>query len=226
MSPQAGLVLVEQIVPRIRAAVPGCANTVGAEDIEELVQDCIAMAAQILHRVEQTGKKVTPGNIAYYAILHIKSGRRSQCGSRADAMAPGTQLDQKSSVLSFEEIVGFDMELGEPITLGEMLAENQDDPSVIAARNLDWGDFLDTHDERYSGIVQNITIGNSLKPVTQRYHVCGSTVSQLKKQLAFDIRETMGANILMEVCRKQGWQSGLVADKEKAACRADRRRQW
>lgn len=87
--------------PRLRAVIPKAVKTVGAEDAEELLQDAMTIAAQMLHRVEETGKKVTPGNIAYYVILHMKSGRRSQSATRTDVMAPGTQLDDKSCVLSF-----------------------------------------------------------------------------------------------------------------------------
>jgi hypothetical protein len=58
----------------------------------------------MLHSVEAAGKDVTPGNIAYYVVLHMKSGSRSQSGSRADDMAPGTQLDRRSSVRSTEDV--------------------------------------------------------------------------------------------------------------------------
>src|SRR5580692_14479 len=112
MSPQAGFLLVNQIAPRLRAAIPRCVSAVGAEDADELVQDAICVAAKMLHNVEAAGKTVTPGNIAYYSILHMRSGRRSQSGSRADVMATGTILDDKSSVLSFEEEVGYDEEIG------------------------------------------------------------------------------------------------------------------
>jgi hypothetical protein len=39
MSPQAGAVLVQEVAPRLRSAIPHCVKTVGAEDGEELVQD-------------------------------------------------------------------------------------------------------------------------------------------------------------------------------------------
>jgi len=103
MSPKAGFILVQDIVPRIRYGV--CSGrgvkTVGGEDIEELIQDATAHAALLLHRAEESGKEVSCGNIAYYALLHTRSGRRSTGGSRTDVMAPGTQLDGKSCVLSF-----------------------------------------------------------------------------------------------------------------------------
>ena len=130
MTAQAGDLLVEQIAPRLRALVPKSVKPVGAEDTEELVQDAITIAAQMLHRVEQTGRKFTPGNIAYYAVLHMRSGRRSQSANRTDTMAPGTQLDHKSTVLSFEEEVGYDPELDAPITLGDLLASDHEDPAI------------------------------------------------------------------------------------------------
>src|SRR3954471_2877739 len=95
-------------------------------------------------------------SVAYYTIQHLKSGRRSTGNSRADVMATGTQLDLKSSVLSTEEEVGFDEELGEPIVLGEMLASRADDPSIAAGRNVDWQEFLEAHDDRYRVIVNSI----------------------------------------------------------------------
>ena len=64
MSPSAGTLLVEEIAPRLRAAIPKSVQPVGAEDAEELVQDGIMIAAQMLDSVERRGRTVTPGNIA------------------------------------------------------------------------------------------------------------------------------------------------------------------
>ena len=60
-----------QISDPERRALPRC------EDAQELIQDATAFAAKLLHNVEQSGKKVTAGNITYYTIQHIKSGTRS-----------------------------------------------------------------------------------------------------------------------------------------------------
>jgi hypothetical protein len=49
MSPQAGFVLQQEIVPRFKSAIPKTASMIGAEDPEELVQDSIAMAAKLIH---------------------------------------------------------------------------------------------------------------------------------------------------------------------------------
>ena len=77
MSPETGELLLQEVAPRIRSAVPYCVRTVGCEDYEEIIQDTICMAAKLYDNAEKAGKQVTPGNIAYYAIQHAKSGRRA-----------------------------------------------------------------------------------------------------------------------------------------------------
>lgn len=52
MSPQAGAVLLEQIAPRLKAAVPYI-KPVGSEDAAELYQDGLCMAAKLLDANER-----------------------------------------------------------------------------------------------------------------------------------------------------------------------------
>ena len=225
MSPEAGTMLLEEIAPRLRSAIPRNVQKVGAEDEEELVQDAMVTAAQMLDAVERNGKTVTPGNIAYYTILHLKSGRRSQCRSRADTMAPGTQLDRKSCVLSMEEEVGYDPELDEAITLGNILAGNREDPSMAAARNVDWELFMATHDYRYGVIIKGFAQGKSL---TDTAKDCGSGYSkiyQLRQKLVDDLLAFMGDQAIEDSAQIPKWRAHLLIDREHAACRADRRRQ-
>ena len=224
MSPSAGCLLVEQIAPRLRALVPKSVKPVGAEDAEELVQDAITIAAQMLHRVEQSGKKFTPGNIAYYAVLHMRSGRRSQGSSRIDTMAQGTQLDAKSTVLSFEEEVGYDPELDAPITLGELLASDHEDPAMEAARNIDWELFIRTHDYRYGIMVKGMAEGRSLKATAEASEHLYMSLYGLKEQMAADVREYLGDEALADSVQTPRWKASINRDREKTACRADRRR--
>ena len=106
MSPQAGWILQEEIAPRIAGAVPRSILCVGAEDSQELVQDGITMAAKMVDRLEQQGKldKVTPGNIAYYTLQHLKSGRRAGGSSTVDVMASHTQLNGSTVLHSLNEV--------------------------------------------------------------------------------------------------------------------------
>jgi hypothetical protein len=213
-----------EIAPRLRSAIPKCVHPVGAEDAEELVQDAIATAAQMLHNVEAAGKKVTAGNIAFFTILHMKSGRRSVCRSRADVMACGTQLDHKSCVLSQEEEVGFDEELGEPIVLGELLASRADDPSMAGARNVDWEAFLENSDHRYRAIVGAIAGGLKPGEVAAAVGLSYTQLQWVRLNLAADLMEHMGEQILDASVQAPAWRGDLRVNSERTACLADRRR--
>jgi len=87
MSPQAGLILIEEIIPRLRSTVPRCVIPIGSEDAEELLQDSIAVAAQMLHNIERSGREVIPAVTACCALLYLQSGWRSNNCSQTDAMA-------------------------------------------------------------------------------------------------------------------------------------------
>ena len=215
---------MEEIAPRLRSAIPQCVRKIGCEDDDELLQDGLTMAAHMLHCLEERGKSVTPGNIAYYCLLHLKSGRRSYSGGRTDVMGSSTQLDHSAMVLSFEEEVGFDPDLGEPITLGELLTTEDDDPSMTAGRNLDWNEFMDSHDHRFEAILDATATGRTMAPVARRYGCSLSTISSLKRRLSAELRESFGEDILLEVARRPEWQSSIKVERERVACRADRRR--
>jgi hypothetical protein len=223
MSPDAGAMLVGEIAPRLRSAIPRCVQPLSGEDADELVQDAIAVAAKMLHNLESAGKQVTPGNIAYYTILHMKSGRRSVTASRSDVMACGTQLDGKSAVLSVEEEVGYDPELDEAIHLGDLLTYRRDDPAMAAAREIDWELFLSSHDYRYGPIVKSIAEGRPLKDVPESGERC-SRVYQLRQRLADELREFMGEEAIADSLDEPTWRGNIVARSERAACQADRRR--
>ena len=224
MTAQAGITLVEEIAPRLRTLVPKSVKPVGAEDPEELLQDALAIAANMLHRVEEQGKTVTAGNIAFYTILHMRSGRRSQGSSRVDTMGIGTQLDGSSSVLSFEEEVGYDPELDAPITLGELLASENEDPSMEAARNIDWQLFIATHDYRYGIMIKGIAEGQSLKATAERSGHLYMSLYGLKEKLAEDVREYLGEEAVADSVKLPRWKACINRDREKTACRADRGR--
>ncbi len=222
MSPSAGQVLIDEISPRLRSAVPRAVKPFGGEDPVELLQDSIVIAAQMLHSAEGAGRDVTPGNIAYYVILHMKSGRRSQSGSRADVMAPGTQLDGKCTLHSLEEPVGSDAESGDPVCLGEMLAAEREDPSTLGGRNVDWGEFLGSHDPRYRVILQGVAEGRGIRESAAE---CGATpwsVYGLRRNLARDLREYLGAEAVEDSVRLPCWRGNITAFREKVACRHSR----
>jgi DNA-binding NarL/FixJ family response regulator len=224
MSPQVGWILQEEIVPRLRSAVPRVVNCVGCEDAEELVQDATAVAAKMLHSAEAAGKKVTSGNIAYYAIQHVKSGRRSTGSSAVDVMAIGTQLNGSTRINSLDEPAAVDEETGgESLTFNDVLSRDSEDPSTIAARNLDWQTLLTRLTEREKAVVVYLLEGKTVSDVAWAFKVSRSTMQESKNRLVNLIREFMGADILVEILRLPGWKDSLNASRERLACRFERR---
>jgi hypothetical protein len=107
MSPEAGCLLVEHIAPRLRIT-SRCLPQVGADDADELYQDGLAIAARMLDSAERNNKKVTAGNIAWYAGKQLASGRRSTYGGRADVLCPAAQLDGNARFAVLDQDVAHD----------------------------------------------------------------------------------------------------------------------
>jgi predicted trehalose synthase len=224
MSPRSGWLLVNEILPRLRSAVPLVAHCVGAEDAQELVQDTTAMAARILHNAERRGKKITSGNAAYYAIQHCKSGRRSTGNSCVDVMASGTQINGKSRLESMEQVVASNEECGGEIwELHDVLASDQEDPATKAARKMDWSEFASALTEREVAVINCIIEGRSLRDAAKSFRVCDSTMQGDKRKLAVKIQEFFGPDILVQIRRKPNWKDSLDASRERLACREERR---
>ncbi len=218
MSPESGAVLMEQIAPRLKAAVPYI-KPVGCEDKEELLQDGLCMAAHLLENNERQGKQVPPSSVAYYTILHLKSGRRSHSAARTDVYGSGTQLDGKTALLSMETEVGFDPETMEPIRLGEFLSCSQDDPSTRACRNIDWDEFIDSHDYRYGVLLKDMAEGKDVLARSKEWGKKYSQVRVLKEKMESDLREHMGPEAVADVVRRPQWFGDLHAERERSACR-------
>jgi hypothetical protein len=223
MSPQAGYLLQDQVVPRLQSAIPKVVHCIGSEDAQELIQDSIAMAAKMLHNTEQAKKTVTPGNIAYYTIQHIKSGRRSTGSSMVDVYGSGTQLKARTRLNSLDEVVANNEENGgEPFLLHDVLSDEQEDPGTKAARKMDWESFMAGLSARDQQIIQFIIEGKSRSAMARELNVCTSTINHRKKNLGLKIQEFMGDEILVDIQRSPRWKQDLQTIKEKMACKFDR----
>jgi hypothetical protein len=221
MSPQAGWILQEEIVPRLRPATPRNVNFVGSEDAEELIQDSICLAAKLLDNAERANKTVTPGNIAFYTILHMKSGRRSIGSSNSDVLGTGTQLNGRSTINYFDEPAM--CEDGEEFTLNDVLSVDAEDPSQIAARKMDWESFLIGLTTREKTVIEYLLAGKNISQAAVMFKVSPSTMQQCKNCLAIRILDYMGPDILQEIRRLPGWKNNLNANRERLACKGDRR---
>ena len=217
-------VLLDEIVPRLRHMIPHQVSFVGAEDAEELLQDATLIAARLLASARANGKQVTPGNIAYYTMLHIRCGRRSHSAGRSDVMGTRTQIVGNSRVTSLAApIPAEEQSLDDPMTLGDVLASDAEDPSETAARNLDWQALVATLDEKALAVLHCLADEVRLQEVATRHGVCRSTVQSWRNQLTELVRSFMGADVLHMIQRTPRWRENLTAMREQMACRMDRR---
>lgn len=213
--------LIGEIVPRLRVLIPHSVSQVGHEDYEELVQDSTVMAVRMLNSAELRGKKITAGNIAYYTVLHARTGRRSYAAGSPDVLHPKNRM-RNGEPESFDVAVKEDEFGGEPMLLADVFSNEQEDPATQAARKIDWEQFVSTLNERCRAVVAALADGGQLKEVARRFRVSTSTINTCRNQLAMKAREFFGTDILKEVVRLPQWKSGLLAQREMLACRVER----
>lgn len=126
MSREAGWLLVDQIVPHLRAVIPRSVLCIGSETHEELVQDATCLAARIMHNGEQKSKRIPHSSAAYHALQHCKSGRRGVGHSASDVHGSACQLQGRVRVESMEEVVAVNEESGgESWELHDVLSNEQ-----------------------------------------------------------------------------------------------------
>jgi DNA-binding NarL/FixJ family response regulator len=239
MSPQAGFLLQDQIIPRLKSAVPQAVCCVGSEDPSELVHDSIAFAANMIQNAELAGKRVvqcassrgarnarsvSAGNIAYYVIQHLKSGRRSTGSSVSDVMATATQLRGRTRLTSLDEVAATDEENGgEIFEFHDVLASGQEDPSTRAARRLDWQSLCSRLAPREHSIIELMSQGKEFTAIARKLRLSVSTVHTARQHLANKILDFMGPQILAEIQHRPRWQQDILATRAKMACREERR---
>src|ERR1700680_1123019 len=128
MRSQTEALLLREVEPRLRAAIPKAVPIVGADDIDELVQDGIAMAIHLQRSARKAGKKVTGSTLAHYALLHLRTGRRSTGYRKNDVLAPACQLAGRSRLRSLDEPLSDGEREDGPSSLHDSLASNLADP--------------------------------------------------------------------------------------------------
>jgi hypothetical protein len=191
---------------------------VGADDIGELVQDGIAIAAALLSSAEARGKKVSAGNVSYYATKLVRQGRRSTGQSTTDVMSPGTQMAARCRVESLDQPIAGEAE-GDDLCLHDVLASGSADPSQEAAKRLDWKPLVASLDATARKILHCLTAGEDLTTLVPKLKRSRSSLQNDKMRLARLAIEHLGADILAVVQRSPQWRDDIVVGREKMACR-------
>lgn len=221
MSPEACRILTDEIMPIITSTIPRL-RLVGSDDHQELTQDAVASAAQMLDQAERAGRPLLGKSTAFYAIQRCKSGRRSGGNHRVDAMSAGAQLDGNAVCISLAEPVG-GRDGDENMTLGDMLAGDNEDSCVLAARSIDWAWYLGGLDACDADIVHSIAVGETASDVAQRWNVSSSAVCQRKGRVGRMLMARSGGQAMQDAMSRPLWEGGIRACREASAARYERR---
>jgi hypothetical protein len=215
--------LLEEVAPRLRAAIPKTIPMIVPDDSEELLQDGLAIAIQIHRGAKRARKKVNAGNIAHYTILALRSGRRSTGVKKNDVLHPAAQLNGHARVRSMDEPLRNDEDGDEPLTLHDCLAANVDDPATAAGRRLDWASVFDSLDRTAKAILVALVEGRELTLLVSRLKRSRTALHYDKVKLGRLIQACLGKDILVQAQARPGWRNTLDVIQEWLTCRAERR---
>ena len=233
MSPQMGDMLVNDVVPRLRAAASSV-PWVGHEDREELVADMTANAASMIDSAERAGKNFTAGNIAYYTTRAARSGRRSTGSSHSDVLSPGTQLDGRVRLDQLDgapdapptgrqgaKVDSDDGSDGLHELVWSSIADSTPtDPSEEAARNLDWEAFLAVSPPRHRTAIMVLAGGGTMREAGRLCGIGDSAARNLRLRIGEALVEFFGPEILGRILAgiRPTWEPDLRASRERHAC--------
>ena len=227
MSPQMGDLLVNEVVPRLRATASRV-PAIGHEDREELLADMTANAAKMMDSAEKAGKRFSAGNVAYFASRAARSGRRSTWSGRTDVMSPAAALDHsvrlerldgcpgRSSAQPRPDFGDSAEGLHEIVWTGN--APGSCDPADEAARNIAWEEFLALHPPRYRIAVLVLAGGGTMREAGRSCGIGDSAACQLRKSLRAALQEHFGAEIIANLLSggvRSSWESDLRASRER-----------
>jgi hypothetical protein len=111
---------------------------------------------------------------------------------------------------------------GEIYLLHDVLSTDADDPSLVAARRMDWEEFCSDLPPRELAVVEFLVEGKSGSAIARKLRVKDSKIQAIKRHLAKAIVEFMGPEILQEIQRWPAWKNSINASRERLACKYER----
>jgi hypothetical protein len=217
--------LVEQLMPRIRAAARTIPK-IGSEDDEEVAQDTTVMALRMMIAAQNAGHPITAGNASYYAVKAARSGRRSYHSGRTDVFSPGCQIDGNARHEPMDAEIEF--ETGDIGSLHDVIApfggdDHEFDPSELAARNIDWRAFIAAHPHRHRTAIQVLVAGGTMREAGKRCGLKDSAALNLRRKIAEDLIEFFGEEVIRRLLDgiRPGWDASLQASRQRHLCHAN-----
>lgn len=216
--------LVNEVVPRLRAGVRTIPK-IGAEDDEDIIQEATLMAARMMESAEKSGHEFTAGNISYFTLRGVRSGRRSGYAGRCDVYSPGCQIDGNARFEALDNEVDVDDELCG--TLHDVIHpfrpdDHEMDPAGEAARNLDWQAFLASQPPRHRLAILTLAEGGTMREAGKRCGIKDSAARNLKQRIAADLVAFFGESLIRRLLGgvRPDWEAGLRCVRERHACQS------
>ena len=213
--------LLREVQPRLRRSIARTVPKVGSEDRRELLQDGLVIAIRLLNAAQRSGKSVTATNVSFYAIKHLRSGRRSTGYWKTDPLHPAAQING-CRLHSFDEPIAIDRSTDEPLTLGEILPAHDDDPATQACRRLDWDNLIQQLDAITKAVLLCVARSEELTSLVKRFGKSRSTIQNVKERLARLVKAVMGDDILRQIQEQPGWHNDVQVIRERLASRWER----
>jgi hypothetical protein len=122
-----------------------------------------------------------------------------------------------------EEVVAVNEETGGEIYyLHDVLSTDTDDPSLVAARRMDWEDFCADLPARERAVIEFLLAGKSGSAIARKLKTTDSKIQVINRHLARALIEFMGPEILQEIQRLPAWKNSINASRERLACKHER----
>ncbi len=217
MSPEACACLMDVIRPILKAVVPRVVTPIGSESFDELIQDGLCDAARAIDSMERSGKTLLPRSVAHYTLQHLKTGRRMLDSGISDVYSTMRRVNNGGGVVPFDEPIEFDDPDGPCV--GDALCDRKPDPSEEAGRRIDWGTMLERLDKRQRRIVEEMAAGTMSIDIGRMLGVSPARVTQMKSEIAAEIKKVMGDDILAEMGRESAWERDLRCLRERRESR-------
>ena len=136
-------------------------------------------------------------------------------------MAPSTQLDGGSSMVSLDAPLEMGDDEGGEVTLHDLLATDSGADGA-AGRNLDWSDVEASLDDRRLTVLQESAAGYNPSEIGQHLSVSAPRVIQLRNDCGKHIINAWGDNGILSATATPCWRSGMRAAVERRECRHER----
>jgi hypothetical protein len=94
-----------------------------------------------------------------------------------------------------------------------VLSQDQEDPSQIAARKMDWEAFCGSLTAREQAVIEYLLACRNMTEVAIRFKVSLSTIQTCKNRLGDRILDYMGRDILKEIRHVPGWRDNLNTNR-------------